>query len=69
MVIVGFVTTSETLEATVVDVSTRSPRLEDGTIITGIVELKREMTEVDQTSAEMLCTLTDCGVEELRKGR
>ena len=69
VVVAGLIITGETSEATIMDVHTRSPTLEDGTIITGVIELKLETVEVDQTLAEMLCTLTDCGVEELKKGR
>ena len=54
-------------------VTTGSPVVEasisnEGEVITGILEFKRDTFEDNQTLAEMLCCLTDCTIEQLKKG-
>ena len=40
--------------------------VDEGDILTGEVELKRNQYAIDQTLADILCTLTDCCVEQLK---
>ena len=40
--------------------------VDEGDILTGEVELKRNQYAIDQTLADILYTLTDCCVEQLK---
>lgn len=68
-VVAGHITSSDsTFVESSLDIST-SPMLEEGDVITGVIEFKKATFAVDQTLAEMLCTLTDCALEQLKQGR
>jgi len=53
-------TTEDVIEADLIN---------SGDVITGVVEFKKSQFALDQTYAEMLCTLTDCCVEHLKNGK
>lgn len=42
---------------------------DEGEVITGVMEFKRNMVEDSQTLAEMLCCLTDCCLEQIKNGK
>ena len=48
------------MEASVVD---------EGDLLTGVVEFKKSQFSKDQTLAEMLCTVTDCCVDQLKNAK
>ena len=41
----------------------------DGSVITSVMKFKMEGIKTDQTFAEMLCSLTDCGIDVLKNGK
>ena len=41
----------------------------DGSVITSVMEFKMEGIKIDQTFAEMLCSLTDCSIDVLKNGK
>ena len=42
--------------------------INEGEVVTGVVELKKSTFDDDQTLGEMLCCLTNCTVEQLKNG-
>ena len=41
----------------------------EGDLLTGVVEFKKSQFSKDQTLAEMLCTMTDCCVDQLKNAK
>ena len=41
----------------------------DGSVITSVMEFKMDGIKIDQTYAEMLCSLTDCSIDVLKNGK
>lgn len=58
-VVAGIITSSSVVEGSF-------DLIEDGEVLTGIVEFKNNQFEDGQTLAEMLCVLCDCSTEQLR---
>ena len=47
----------------------KDKEVEEGQVVTSILELKTGIFAHDQTIAQMTCTLTDCAVEVLKEGK
>ena len=72
MVISGVITSSDSVEGSMeLETSTSESPIAtiEGDVITGMIEFKRVTFETDQVLAEMLCTLTDCSLEQLKDGK
>jgi len=64
--VAGFITSSD---STIVEGSVDRTTLDESEVTTGVIEFKKVKFLIDQTLAEMLCTLTDCALEQLKKGK
>ena len=49
--------------------SVTESRRNDGDLITSVIEVKSNEYSRDQLLAEMLCTITDCSVDLLQRGK